>query len=273
MNDIVTIPALPNISRALGAAMSVQRENIRFGASETPQERSARLRRGEVAPGMVIRIPIEPPSLSVVTEAKRILPQLEAAMAPASPKQAMASAKRILDKLNGSVSSPLGSMGLMARIAALAEAGSELPVAAWDRSNDSVILRSFKFMPSVSEIVEILESSVQPMKDTIASVRRVASFVHKEVAVREKPTAEEVERRQAAVADLQREARERDREDQEIRDFGMWMPEGSEGMTGTQLAAALRLHLEGLDGPKLRITQERIEKLERNAAIAAQLSR
>ncbi|KXV12576.1 hypothetical protein [Gluconobacter oxydans] len=272
MSEIAILAPMPTISRALSAALDPDRQAVRFGPTETPEERNARIRRNDPAPGMVIRLQPDAPSVEVVAEAKRVLPQLERAMRPQASGSQTGAALRMLEKLNASVASPVGPDTLRMRACFLAEAGADLPAAAWDQGVDRKLLRAFKFMPSVAEIVEILEAEVQPLRDKIARVRLVSQFERKPAERTERPDPAEIERRKAALAELQATTEAQAREDREVRDFGMWMPAGAEGKTGLELAEILRSHLAALDGPKLRITQERIEALERNAAILAQLA-
>ncbi|MFT8484267.1 MAG: hypothetical protein ABF689_14890 [Gluconobacter cerinus] len=272
MSEIAILAPMPTISRALGAALDPERQAVRFGPTETPEERIARIRRNDPAPGMVIRLQPDAPSVEVVAEAKRVLPQLERAMMPPPSGSQTGAALRMLEKLNASVASPVGPDTLRMRACFLAEAGADLPAAAWDQAVDRKLLRAFKFMPSVAEIVEILEAEIQPLRDKIARVRLVSQFERNAADRTERPDPAEIERRKVALAELQSAAEAQANEDREIRDFGMWMPAGAEGKTGLELAEILRSHLAALHGPKLRITQERIEALERNAAILAQLA-
>lgn len=272
MNQIATLAPMPTITRALSAAIASERESIRFGPPETPEERLARIRRNDPAPGMVIRLPPPRPTVGIVEEAKRILPQLVAAMQPPPPATQLAAALRMLEKVNASVASPLGKDALRMRACFLAEAGSELPAAAWDVSVDRKILRAFKFMPSVAEIIGTLEAETQSLRDKVARVRFLAEHVFPDPQKVEKPTPEEIERRQAHLAEMRAASEAQDREDAEVREFGMWMPPGAEGKTGRELASCLREHLPGLDDPKLRITERRIETLELAASMADQLA-
>ncbi|AAW62195.1 hypothetical protein [Gluconobacter oxydans] len=272
MSEIAILAPMPTISRALGAALDPERRAVRFGPSEAPEERNARIRRNDPAPGMVIRLQPDAPSAAVVAEAKRVLPQLERAMMPPPSGSQTGAALRMLEKLNASVASPVGPDTLRMRACFLAEAGADLPAAAWDQAVDRKLLRAFKFMPSVAEIVEILEAEIQPLRDKIARVRLVSQFERIAADRTERPDPAEIERRKVALAELQSAAEAQANEDREIRDFGMWMPAGAEGKAGLELAGILRSHLATLDGPKLRITLERIEALERNAAILAQLA-
>ncbi|MFT8953793.1 MAG: hypothetical protein ABF979_16195 [Gluconobacter sp.] len=82
MSEIAILAPMPTISRALGAMLDPERQAVRFGPIETPEERNARIRRNDPAPGMVIRLQPDPPPVEVVAEAKRVLPQLERAMTP-----------------------------------------------------------------------------------------------------------------------------------------------------------------------------------------------
>ncbi|MCP1274787.1 hypothetical protein NKW43_14035 [Gluconobacter albidus] len=273
MSNVTVLNApLPTISCALSAALDAKGAPSRFGPVETSEERIARMRRGDPAPGMVIRAAIPSPSPAVVEEAKRILPQLEMAVLPADRNTVMRAAERMLLKLNGSVANPFGVDAARARACLLAEAAQDLPAGVWDEATDRKLLRTCRFMPSVAELIGALEAEIQPLRDKIARVRLVSQFERKPVDRAERPAPDEIERRKAALAELQAAAEAQAKEDREIRDFGMWMPAGAEGKTGLELAEILRSHLAALDGPKLRITQERIEALERNAAILAQLA-
>lgn len=266
MNDLVKAPrSLPRLSPDLICALGNQVSN-RFGPSDDGKRRA-----GDPTPGMILNIRTPTPSRKIVREAQNALEGYKALLAPTDPEMLRKNLWWLLAGINGAIRNPMGEAATDLRVSLLAKTVSNFPSGAWDDDMLTDALRRFDFMPSVAELTAYLDTKAAVLRAKVARIETIAGWSFKEPEAREKPTAEEVERRQAAVADLEREARERDREDQEIRDFGMWMPAGSEGATGPKLAEILRSHLQELDGPKLRITQERIEKLERNAAIAAQL--
>lgn len=272
-NLVKASTGLPTISRALSDAINERVESRHFGPPESPEDRVARAKRGDPARGMVIRLAPHSPSNVAVSEAKRILPQLEAAMRPADRETVLKCSARIIRKLNGAIANPLADRAVAARVGIFAEAAQDLPAGVWDEGIDRKVVKLFKFMPSVSELVEILEAEIQPLRDKIARVRVISQFQPKPVEKIEKPSAEEVERRRKILAELRGNADVQEQEDREIREFGMWMPEGAEDLSGLELAAALRSHLRNMDGPKKRITERRIEALERNASVVAQLER
>ncbi|MFT8354568.1 MAG: hypothetical protein ABF617_08180 [Gluconobacter japonicus] len=271
MSEIAILAPMPTISRALGAALDPERQAVRFGPTETPEERSARIRRNDPAPGMVIRLQPEPPSAEVVAEAKRVLPQLERAMMPPVAGSQSGAALRMLEKLNASVASPVGPDTLRMRACFLAEAGADLPAAAWDQSMDRKLLRAFRFMPSVAEVVEVLEAEVQPFRDKVARVRLVSQFERK-LSEPERLTPEEIERRRAILSERKAELEAQNREEDRVRKHGNHTPAGAEGLTGLDLANALKRALPAMSGDLREVTEQRIAMLEQNAALIARLN-
>ncbi|KXV17108.1 hypothetical protein AD934_12615 [Gluconobacter oxydans] len=126
-------------------------------------------------------------------------------------------------------------------------------------------------MPSVAEVVEVLEAEVQPLRDKVARVRLVAQFERKP-SEPERLTPKEIERRRKILADHKAELEAQTREEDRIRRHGNHTPAGAEGLTGLDLANALKLALPAMSGDLREVTEQRIAMLEQNAALIAQLS-
>lgn len=272
MSNVVTTGArLPTISRDLNDAITARGSETRFGPSESAEERNARMRRGDPAPGMVIRIHPDRPSTRVIAEAQSILPALEAAMRPANARVVLEAAERMLISLNGAVANPFSVDAARARACLLADVAQDLPSGVWDQSTDRALLRACKFMPSVAEMVELLEAQVQPLRDKIAKVRMIAASGPDRTEDREPLTPEEIERRRKILADRKAELEAQTREEDRIRKHGNHTPAGAEGLTGLDLANALKRALPAMSGDLREVTERRIAMLEQNAALIAQL--
>lgn len=273
MSNVVTTGArLPKISRDLNDALTARGSETRFGPTESAEERNARLRRGDPAPGMVIRIHPDRPSARVIAEAQSILPALEAAMRPASARTVLEAAERMLIRLNGAVANPFSVDAARARACLLADVAQDFPSGVWDETTDRALLRACKFMPSVAELVELLEAQVQPLRDKIAKVRMIAASGPDRAEDREKLTSEEIERRRAILSERKAELEAQNREEDWVRKHGNHTPAGAEGLTGLDLANALKRALPAMSGDLREVTEQRIAMLEQNAALIAILN-
>lgn len=269
MSEVTILNPLPSISRELSSALEPNSEAVRFGPSETPEERTARLKRGDPAPGMIIRLQPSAPSASVVAEAVRILPQLEHALQPAGRQTVFFAAQRMLDKLNGCIANPIGEDALKFRTCLLAEAGEDLPAASWHENVDRKLLKTFRFMPSVAEIVQTLEAETQALRDKIARVRMIAAHSAAPEPEPSRPSPEEIERRRRVLAERRAELAAQEREEAKIREHGSHTPAGAEGLTGLDLAEALKRALPSMTPDLADVTRQRIAMLEQAAAMIA----
>lgn len=270
MSQIATYrgPRLPTISRALGDAIAHQAEVV-FGAMETPAEREAREKRGEPCPSMVIRVGHRDVSGAVVAEARRILPDLERAMEPCPTDMIRAYAEQFVEMIAASVAIMPDEKTISLRCAALAMACGDLPSMAFSPEALKACITRFKFFPSVHEIMEVLSEHMAPMRDKIARTRMISRTTPREAPpARRMPTEEERAAVSASVERLRGERARRDAEEAAVREYGSWMPEGAENLSGEDLAGFLEGVLPDLEGKKREVTEKRIEMLREAARLA-----
>ncbi|MFT9441051.1 MAG: hypothetical protein ABF593_04730 [Acetobacter papayae] len=260
---------VPDISHALLGAID-SRSVERIGPSETEQERRDRLRRGDASPGLVISLgPKTQPSGAVVSEAKRILPDLERAMEPMPHDRLGVEVDRFLDMLNAAVANPQDEQALQMRKMAVAMACEGMAAIVWTPDTLRLAVRRFKFFPAAAEFVEFMEDQLAPLRSRLAGVRMVARTTPREEGpTRTSMTPEQREAVRQKAARATEALRRQAEEDEKIRRHGAWMPPGAEGLTGRPLAEALRRAMPGLSGELLAVTRQRVEVLEHAASMA-----
>lgn len=264
--------SVPVLSPALETAISAANVSF-FGKRETAEERQARLKRGEPAPGMVISAgPRVPPSREVIAEARRILPELEKHLNPAPGERLKAEIDHFLDMLNASVSNPQDTDALLMRKSALAIALEGTPALVWSKATLRAAQRRFKFFPSVAELVAMLEEQIAPMRDRVAQVR-IVSRQEPPKPPKPRPRPTDAERKAVAeqMAAYQAEKKAQRDNEERIRNYGTYMPPGAEGFTGWQLIAALKTTLNNLDGDLHAVTEQRINEMEWRFKMAEQM--
>lgn len=263
----------PTISKTLLAAIEGAGA-YRFGPIETDKERSDRMRRGDPAPGLVIAAGVRTqPSKEEIAEAKRVLPELELAMQPMPSDLLQAEVSRFLDMLNAAVANPQDEKALGLRKIATSLACEGLPAIVWTPEALKLAIRQFKFFPSSAEFAEFMEGQIEQKRSRMAAIRTISRRMPKEQTPdRHKPTEEERAAVSAKLESLRAEQALREAREDAEREFGMWVPEGSENASDGALIESLRGVVNTLDGWHKIIVQERIEMLERREVLLASLN-
>ncbi|BAT19806.1 hypothetical protein AA0311_1503 [Asaia bogorensis NBRC 16594] len=234
-----------------------------FGRRETDAERNARLRRGDVAPGLVLGSTAQAkPSAGAIAEARRVLPLLERELDPLPAHELFAVVKHLTDMLNGAAPNPQDEGAMKMRRLAMLAALSDTPAGVWGDELTKAALRRFKFFPSVAELAELLDEVAAPLRDKVAHVRIVSRQEAREPE-RPRPTDAEREAVREMMAARRAEVAKREAHEAKIRKHGTYTPPGAEGLTGWALLDALKADLPNLDGDLLAVTQERVEEMQR----------
>jgi len=259
---------LPAISEALSLAASGSNVSF-FGKRETAQEREARLRRGDDAPGMVIAAgPRVPPSGSVIEEAKRILPELERAMQPMPEDLLEDAVSRFLDTLNAAVANPQDEDALTMRKIALAAGCEGFPAMVWSRGAMKLAIQRFKFFPAASEVIALLNDQIGPMRDRLAQIRIVARQTpREETATRRTPTAEERAAVAARAAAFRDEINAREAEERAEREIAAMLPDVS--LRGEAMIAALEDAMPNMAPPLQAVARAQIAMHRKALELAA----
>lgn len=101
---------------------------------------------------------------ALVDEARKILPQLQAFLAPSSQEKLSKEIWKFAEVLNAGVANPLSGEALEVRCVAVEIACDGLPEICWSRETYRAALKRFKFFPSASEIVGLLEEQCASAK-------------------------------------------------------------------------------------------------------------
>ncbi|MFS8371251.1 hypothetical protein [Acetobacter indonesiensis] len=101
---------------------------------------------------------------ALVAEARKVLPQLHAFLAPPAQEKLASEIWKFAEVLNAGVANPLSGEALKVRCVAVEIACDGLPAICWNREAYRAALKRFKFFPSASEIVELLEDQCASAK-------------------------------------------------------------------------------------------------------------
>lgn len=172
-NNLETFAAYPvKISPALqeyldGVAAS------RSGAHETPQERNARLRRGDPAPGHIISLQANPTS-QMIGEAKRLLPMVTQVLQPMPLAELDAACDKLCKFLAICVSNPPSTEARMLRKQGILLIAGDYPACIFTSELPRIAAKRFGYWPSVAELTVLFDELAQPIREAAANMKILA---------------------------------------------------------------------------------------------------
>lgn len=147
---------------------------------------------------------------SEISEAARLLPAFESALAPATS----ATVREWLKPLLLSVANAPSQEDFGKRAAAIAMACGDFPAGVWNSGTARAAMKAFKFFPSAAEVCGLLQPHADEILGRTTALRRIAAT--QPPAPREEwqpPTPEEVERVRETLARHREELAAQRRED------------------------------------------------------------
>lgn len=199
----------------------------------------------------------------------------ESAMAPVAPEVV----KSWLAALSGLVvNAPEPSGDLLA---VFFEVCGDIPDGAWTRESRIAWVRQpprngfpvGSRWPAPGDLHAHLSQFAQSIREEIAGLKVLLSIADATPEPEpERLTPEEIERRRKILSERKAELEAQSREEDRIRKHGNHTPAGAEGLTGLDLANALKRALPAMSGGLREVTEQRIAMLEQNAALIAMLN-
>lgn len=206
---------------------------------------------------------------SRVAEARAMLETADLMLAPAAPTLIVAWLKKLAPLVKNAPASKGDAWQFALHAADICD---DVPAAAFNEEARKAWVKQGEkgtWWPAIAELYAHLKPFGERAKRQIAGARRIvaaAERTHDEPA-RHKPSAEERAAVAAKLEELRAEQAAQKALDDAIAEFGSWVPEGAENLSGDDLVAFLEGIIPTLDGPKRVVTEMRVEEMRKRAAM------
>lgn len=211
-------------------------------------------------------------SSQTIQEAQSALPAVLSLLSPLPQALLQEACDMIISDICAAIAQTPDESTRKIRTIALVMACRDMPRCAFSLEASAECMRRLKWFPSVAEIIGVLEDAAAPVRRQEAALRRVASSKPYKAPPPRKRPSEDEKRAVAAMMEKVRgdKARNAEREAAE-REWGQWVPEGAEGLSGDKLNSALEAVAPSLSGWQRTIIDERIADWSRRRAFISAL--